>query len=223
MTRSSLKKIKRIQQIRIYPLTDHKYLFGKSHSTRIAEIINGGAQIVQLRDKQASMNTLYCEAVKIRNITLKKDVLFIVNDRIDLALLSKADGVHLGQNDLPVEHARSILGKTAIIGVSTHSIEQTQLALRTSADYIAYGPIYQTQTKDNPDPVQGLPKLKEIVAIVDRPLFAIGGINLSNIKGVLKLNVTGAAVIADIFSFPDAKERMIKYLELISQINQNKF
>ncbi|OGL42502.1 MAG: thiamine-phosphate diphosphorylase [Candidatus Schekmanbacteria bacterium RBG_13_48_7] len=210
-----------MQQVRIYPLTDHKYLFGRSHSERITEIIEGGAGIVQLRDKESPMDYLLSESLTIRNITRKKDVLFIVNDRVDLALMSDADGVHLGQDDIPVEYARGILGDSAIIGLSTHSVEQIQRALTTSADYIAFGPIYHTGTKDNPDPVQGLPILNEIVAIVDRPLFAIGGINLLNINEVLQYGVTGAAVIADIFSFPDATDRMKKYLEQISQIKQN--
>jgi len=205
-----------ISKIKVYPLTDEKYLFEKSHSERISEVIRGGAKMVQLRDKSAPMEILYREAMVIREITKNNDVCFIVNDRVDLAKLCGADGVHLGQEDLPVESARDILGDKAIIGVSTHSLEQVRNAMVSSADYIAFGPVFPTLTKNNPNDVAGIDILKRIVDMVDKPLFAIGGINISRFMEVLKKGVTGVALISDIFAYPDAAKKMNDYLCLAS-------
>jgi thiamine-phosphate pyrophosphorylase len=218
---SSSEKNKRLCATRIYPVTDDKYLFGKPHSARVAEIVRGGAGIVQLRDKHAAMGSIYREAETIRKLTIQFNTLFIVNDRVDLARMCDADGVHLGQDDIPVEDARAILGDDAIIGISTHSRSQIETALRSSADYLSFGPVFPTMTKENHEPVQGMSMLGQIVSMVDRPLFAIGGITISRLADVLKQGVTGAAIISDIWAYPDAERRMNEYNQLIARFERN--
>jgi thiamine-phosphate pyrophosphorylase len=142
----------------------------------------------------------------------------IINDRVDIALALKADGVHLGQNDLPVEAARSLLGKHAIIGFSTHNLQQAKSATAMPVDYIAFGPVFQTSTKENPDPVAGLSALREVRAIVaSLPLVAIGGITLANAVEVLRAGADALAMIAELLGDPiKIEENTAKILTLSS-------
>jgi len=210
--------IEQIGKTRIYPLTDHKHLQGKTVSDRIGEAVQSGVQMIQLRDKRETMGNLFSEAIKIRSITREHNTLFIVNDRVDLAMLCDADGVHLGQEDLPVEEARKILGDSKIIGISTHSIDEVRQACETSADYLAFGPVYATSTKENHTPLQNISELNRAAQLVDRPLFAIGGITLDRLEEVFSTGTTGVAVISDIFSHNDAGARINEYQNIIERI-----
>jgi thiamine-phosphate pyrophosphorylase len=179
-------------------------------------LIRGGARLIQLRDKGASPSEFYHQAAAALRIAHTHSAKLIINDRVDVALVLKADGVHLGQSDLPVEVARSLLGKNAIIGVSTHNITQAMLAAKMAPDYIAFGPIFDTLTKHNPDPVVGLAKLRDVRANTGSlPLVAIGGINSLNAASVLGAGADAVAMIAELVARPaEIEENMRRILAL---------
>ncbi len=187
----------------IYPITDAR-LSKLSHAAQVEKFIEGGATLVQLREKYASPKTFYEQAAKALEIARQHNVKIIINDRVDIALALKADGVHLGQDDLPPAQARKILGANAIIGFSTHNPAQAIRALEMPVDYLAIGPVFATKTKENPDPAVGL-KGVEIVrqAIGDFPLVAIGGINLQNFREVFDAGADSLAIISDLLNEPE--------------------
>ena len=148
---------------------------------------------------------MYEACLRLAVLLRRSDAVFIVNDHADIALAVDADGVHLGQDDLPVEEARRLLGKDRIIGVSTHSADQARAAQAAAADYIGFGPVFTTKTKDA-GPLQGLENLSNIRKTVSLPVIAIGGITNENIGGVLGAGADGVAVISAILSAPDLRE-----------------
>jgi thiamine-phosphate pyrophosphorylase len=147
-------------------------------------------------------------------LTDPREIKVFINDRTDLALLSVAQGVHLGQEDLPVEEARTLLGKGRIIGQSTHNLQQALAAQDSSADYVAIGPVFQTSTKENPDPVVSREELLEIRKRVRKPLVAIGGITTDNVSGLFKCGIDSVAVIKDLFSTGDLAKKVAAFLQL---------
>ena len=202
---------------KIYPITD-TLISGIPHAEQVERLIAGGAEIIQLREKRASPNEFY-EAAKLAvRIAQKQNVKIIINDRVDIALALKADGVHLGQDDLPPEQARAILGENAIIGYSTHTLEQALAAIKSPIDYLAFGPIFGTQTKENPDATVGLEMLNTVRnATGNFPMVAIGGINAQNASSVFEAGADSAAIISAILS--DAahiKEQMRKFIALFT-------
>lgn len=205
----------RLDLPKVYPITDTR-LSGLSHAQQVARLIEGGATLIQLRDKHAAPREFYREAAEALQIARNHNVKLIINDRVDIALALKADGVHLGQTDLPVEAARSLLGKDAIIGFSTHNAEQAKLATAMPVDYVAFGPVFQTSTKQNPDPVAGSFALQEVRAIVGSlPLVAIGGITHENAIEVLKAGADAVAVIGALIADPTRiEENLSKMLAL---------
>jgi thiamine-phosphate pyrophosphorylase len=165
---------------KVYPITDTN-LSGLSHAEQIDRLIAGGATLIQLRDKHAAPRDFFREALASLQIARKHDVRLVINDRVDIALALGADGVHLGQTDMPVAAARRLLGERVIVGISTHNLEQAKLAADMPVDYVAFGPIFSTSTKENPDPIAGLEALREVRTIIGAlPLVAIGGITLVN-------------------------------------------
>lgn len=187
---------------KIYPITDIS-ITKLSHLEQVERLIEGGAKLIQLRDKNSSPKDFYESAKAVMDFTRSKGVKIIINDRVDIALTVKADGVHLGQDDLPPQYAREILGEKAIIGFSTHNISQAIEAIKMPLDYIAVGPIFATSTKENPDPVVGIEGLKIVRdEIGDFPLVAIGGINIENAKEVLNNGADSIAVISQILQKP---------------------
>jgi thiamine-phosphate pyrophosphorylase len=168
----------------------------------VAELVRdaaaGGVDVVQLRDKLLADDELVSVAHALRALCVRLDVLFIVNDRPGVALESGADGVHVGQDDLEVEQARQVIGPDRWVGVSTHNLEQFQKAVASSADYIAVGPIFQTSSKVNPDPVVGTELLRRVRALTLKPIVAIGGITLERAGDVLAAGADSVAVISDI-------------------------
>lgn len=187
---------------RVYPITDTR-LSGLSHAQQVARLIAGGATLIQLRDKDAAPQEFYREAAAALQIARDHDARLIINDRVDIALALKADGVHLGQTDLPVEAARRLLGKGAIIGFSTHNLQQAKSATAMPVDYIAFGPVFQTSSKVNPDPVAGLSALREVGAIIGSlPLVAIGGITIGSAPQVLRAGADAVAMIAELLADP---------------------
>ena len=198
---------------KVYPITDTR-LSGLSHAQQVARLIKGGASLIQLRDKDAAPQEFYREAAASLQIARDHNARLIINDRVDIALALKADGVHLGQTDLPVEAARRLLGKDTIIGFSTHNLQQAKSATAMPVDYIAFGPIFQTSSKENPDPVAGLSALREVRAIVGYlPLVAIGGVTAAS----------ALAIIAELLADPiKIEENTAKILTLASAAPQRK-
>ena len=188
---------------KIYPITDVR-LSNLSHLEQVEELAAGGAELIQLRDKHASPKDFYESAKKVLEFARSRKIRIIINDRVDVALAVKADGVHLGQDDLPPEQARKILGKRAIIGFSTHSVAQAAEAVRQPIDYAAVGPIFPTRSKENPDRVVGLEGLARVRrAIGDFPLVAIGGISFETAASVLRNGADSVAVISAVLDPPD--------------------
>lgn len=160
---------------------------------RITQLAQGGADVIQLRDKQASDRVLLSRGHLLRGVAEQNNALFIMNDRPDLAVLARAHGVHVGQEELSVKDARRIVGPDMLIGVSTHSLEQAQRAVEDGANYIGVGPTFPSQTKTFAE-FTGVELLKEVAAEIGLPAFAIGGVNEENIARVLAAGFTRAAV-----------------------------
>jgi thiamine-phosphate pyrophosphorylase len=181
---------------RVYPITD-RAISGLTHQEQVEAFIEGGARFIQVRDKTASSLDLFDSVKQCLKITKRNNVKMIVNDRVDIALILKSDGVHLGQDDLPPTEARRLLGDEAIIGFSTHNLDQVRDALDLPIDYLAFGPIYATGSKADHDPVVGLEMLKRARgAVKDFPLVAIGGIDLANLNSILNAGADSAAMIS---------------------------
>ncbi len=186
----------------IYPITDRR-LSGLSHLEQVRRLFSGGAKFIQLREKSGSSGDFLDAAVEAVEFARVHDVSIIINDRVDIALATKAAGVHLGQDDMPPDKARALLGDEKIIGISTHTVKQAQRAATLPIDYIAFGPIYPTQTKDDPETVVGLEGIRQVRDVIaDIPLVAIGGIGLDQIAEVLSAGATSVVMISSIVGDP---------------------
>lgn len=202
----------------IYGITAEKFSRGRSNIEVVEEMIRGGIRIVQYREKHRdkSIRDIYEECRTIRKITREHGVLFIVNDFIDIALLTEADGVHVGQDDLPVEVARRLMGDK-IVGVSTHSPAQAEAAVAAGADYIGVGPIYETRTKEDVcDPV-GLTYLDHIVGHVPIPFVAIGGIKEHNIHEVVARGARTVCLVTEIVGAEDIAGMVGRLMESVKK------
>ena len=184
----------------------------------LAEALAGsGVELIQYRNKTASSRQFFEISRQLSSALAPRGVRFIVNDRPDIALLAGAGGVHVGQDDLGVEDARAICGgltEDRWVGVSTHTLEQVAAADRTSADYIAFGPIFPTATKENPDPVVGTELLRQARQMTKKPLVAIGGITLERAAEVYRAGADSLAVIRDLICAPNPGARAREYLEV---------
>ncbi len=196
---------------RLYVILDRAAAGSRELTALAAQAIRGGADVLQLRDKAASARALLEEARRLLPITRQAGIPLIINDRVDVARASKADGVHLGQEDLPLQEARAILGDSFLIGKSTHSLDQARTAMREGADYLAIGPVFATPTK--PDyPCVGAALISQVSAIADRPLVCIGGIDQTNVSAVLEAGGRCVAVVRAVCAAPapEAATRMLK-------------
>ncbi|MGB5038973.1 MAG: thiamine phosphate synthase [Blastocatellia bacterium] len=196
----------------LYALTDASAT--RSHVDQVGELVGAGVTIIQIRDKQASGRELFEMAVASLEFTRPAGAKLIVNDRVDVALAAGADGVHVGQDDLPANAAREILGPAAIVGVSTHSLLQATAAAELPVDYVAFGPIFATSTKVNPDPVVGIEGLAAARSIVALPLVAIGGITIENAAAVYASGADSVAVVSDLRKGASVDARVRAYLAL---------
>lgn len=178
----------------------------------LTQSARAGVRIVQYRNKTASMKEAYTEALPLRRLAAELGVLFIVNDRCDLALAVDADGVHLGQGDLPLALARKVMGPDKLIGISTHNPDQVLAANAGKPDYLGFGPIFKPGSKHDHDPVVGIDGLREIRTLTSLPVFAIGGITVENVGEVMKAGATGVAVISSILKAPDIKQAVSDFL-----------
>ena len=200
---------------RLYAIIDPVQAGGRSPVEVAAALLAAGVQLIQLRDKQASSRDLYATAQRLGVYIREEGGTFIVNDRADVALAVGAEGVHVGQDDLPVESARAILGPGKIIGYSTHVLEQVREADRSSANYIAFGPIFPTTSKANPDAVVGLEGLRAARKATRKPLVAIGGITLENARAVIEAGADSVAVIRALVGTEDIRARAREFLRSI--------
>jgi thiamine-phosphate pyrophosphorylase len=200
---------------RLYAIIDPARAGGHLPAALARELISAGVRLIQFRDKRASSRQIYATCVELKELLRGSACRLIVNDRADVARATEADGVHLGQDDLPVEMARRVLGPDKWIGCSTHSIGQVVEADRSTADYIAFGPVFPTSSKENPDPVVGLEGLREARRATQKPLVAIGGITLQNAREVLAAGADSLAVIGDLLNAPDIQARAREFLSLI--------
>ncbi len=191
-----------LSSTRVYPLTD-RLLSGLSHAEQVSVLSEEGATIVQLREKFLSSLEFFFDAAEALRVARERRVKILINDRVDIALALKADGVHLGQDDLPPGAARELLGPEVILGFSTHNLEQALLAVKFPIDYIAIGPIFSTTTKQSCEANVGLEGLRAVRQAVGKfPLVAIGGITAKNSRDVLDAGADALAVISDIWIKP---------------------
>ncbi len=201
----------------LYSIIDNSVRPDISNLEIAKRVLSGGAKIIQLREKGLSSKELLKGAREVGLLSRTAGAIFIVNDRADVALLADADGVHLGQDDLPIDEARKILGKEKLIGISTHSLEQAVKAQSEGADYIGFGPVFGTTTKADAEEAKGSEALKEVKKRVSIPVFAIGGINLENVKEVIDAGADGAAVISAIVKAKNIEEATRRFVEAFSK------
>ena len=180
-------------------------------------LARSGVKLIQLRDKRSSTRQMFSEVQSLVRIFSPRAVRLIVNDRPDVAALSGSGGVHVGQDDLPVEEARKICAPPMWVGVSTHNLEQLRQAEGSSADYIAVGPIFPTGTKENPDPVVGVEFVRKARELTRKPLVAIGGITIQSAAEVYSAGADSLAVIRDLIAAPDPAARAREYLAVAEQ------
>lgn len=188
---------------RVYVVTDSHHARGRSHREIAEAAISGGATAVQLRMKEEPARVALDAAREIARLCRAVGVVFIVNDRVDVALIAGADGVHIGQDDLPVPEVRALMGPRALIGVSAATIEEAVAAEDQGADYLGVGSIYATATKPDAGPAVGLARLREIRRAVRLPLVGIGGITPDNAAQVILAGASGVAVITAVTSADD--------------------
>ncbi len=194
-----------LERLHLCVITDPRLAQGRDHVAIARAALSGGADMVQLRDKTGDLRDLLRQARTIQTLCRSHGAIFIVNDRVDLALAAGADGAHVGQEDLPAEAARRLLGPDRLLGVSTHSREQAEAARLAGADYIGFGPMFVTGTKDTGYEPRGLGALREVRAVVELPILAIGGITLETLSDVLAAGATAPAVISAVVAAPDIR------------------
>jgi thiamine-phosphate pyrophosphorylase len=199
------KRIDAFREIDLYPVTCESLSAGRSNVQVLEGLIAGGAKVVQLRDKEASPGDLYKMALTFREMTTKAGMLLIINDYVDIALAVDADGVHLGQDDMPPEAVRPI-APDLLIGISTHSLEQALIAQAAGADYINVGPIYPTGTKKVAVDVMGPEAVTDIGTKVDIPFTVMGGIKENNMDVLLERGAKRLAIVTAVTEAEDIAE-----------------
>ncbi|RXE57351.1 thiamine-phosphate synthase [Methanoculleus taiwanensis] len=200
----------------LYVVTDEAIGRGRTHAELARSAVAGGADAIQLRDKTLSCRDLLAAAHEIRAVTSAGDALFIVNDRLDVALAAGADGVHLGQSDLPLESARRIAPPGFIIGVSVGSVEEAAFAVAGGADYVALSPVFSTGSKEDAGSGYGLAVLAAIRSAVSVPVLAIGGIGCHNVGEVIAAGADGVAVISAVVGASDVTAAVCGLKSLIA-------
>ncbi len=205
-----------LDNIGLYFITDRN-LTKKTIIFDVISAINAGVKIIQYREKELSTREMYQEAKAIREITKDKGTILIINDRIDIALAVDADGVHIGQDDMPFEIAKEILGADKIIGLTVHNIEEAILGEKLGADYLGVSPIFSTTTKKDAGKPAGLELIKKVKENVKTPLVAIGGINYDNVDEVLKTGIRNVAVISAIVTKDDVESECRKFMRKIKE------
>ena len=206
----------------LYVITDEEIAGGLPHAEIARRAIAGGADVIQVRDKVCGCREFNQIGRTLREITCKTGTLFIINDRLDVALACGADGVHLGQDDIRVDVARQLTPSGFIIGISVRTVDEAVRAEREGADYVVLSPVFSTRSKYNAGPGQGLDVLQEIRRNVSVPVLAIGGINRDNVCEVMAAGADGVAVISGVVGSPDITTAARELKNLISEIRDKR-
>lgn len=207
--------------LRLYAVTDRSWLKGSTLEQQVEEALQGGATFVQLREKQLDRKTFRQEALQIRELCRKYRVPFVIDDDVELALETDADGVHIGQSDMALRDAREQLGPEKIIGVSARTLEEALEAERNGADYLGVGAVFSTSTKLDAVEVS-LETLKNICRAVSIPVVAIGGIHRENLLELKGSGIAGVAVVSGIFAAPDIREAAAELRKLAEEASAGK-
>ena len=204
---------------KLYPVTDRR-LSGLTHAEQVARLCEGGARLVQLREKHLPAREFYAEAVEALKVVRSFGAKLIINDRADVALAAGADGVHVGQDDMPPWAVRALLGEGKTVGFSTHGVGQASEAARLPVDYVAIGPVFDTASKENPDPCVGLEGVRRVRAAVGGAvkLVAIGGINADTAPAVIEAGADSVALIGALLKTSDAAEITRRTRELLARL-----
>jgi len=200
-----------------YFITDSK-LSRAGNVSDVLQAVSCGVEVVQYRNKNAETRPMYEEAVRLREIC--RDSIFLINDRVDIALATEADGVHLGQSDMPSLAARKLLGPERIIGVTVHNLAEALQAESIGADYLGVSPIFQTATKLDAGKPAGISLIEEIRARVRIPLIAIGGINHSNASEVVRAGADGLCAISCVVAKENVRDEILKFQEIFSALRR---
>src|SRR6266849_30601 len=210
--------LKRLVLPRLYVILDAALL--TVPETEWAEkLATAGVRLLQYRNKRASARELLERSKRLSSLLIPLGVTFVVNDRADVASAAEASGVHVGQEDLRAEAARSVMGAGKLLGVSTHNVDQFKDAAATCADYVAVGPVFSTSTKANPDPVVGIELIRRIRPLTDKPIVAIGGITLERAAEVIQAGADSVAVLGGILLVRYPVQRARQYIELLEAAN----
>jgi thiamine-phosphate diphosphorylase len=212
-----MNKKQRLSKVNLYIIADQKICGDRFIEEVVIQAIEGGAQMIQYRDKESRDREFLETASVLQNICENRKTLFIINDRVDIAAYLKPDGVHLGQDDLPPRIAKKILGQSKIIGVSAENIEQAKLAQKHGADYVGIGPIFNTSTKNIEKPI-GLEIIKQAKKSLKIPFFPIGGINLENLAQVIDSGSQRIAVGSAVICANDVETATRNLLEKIQYL-----
>lgn len=207
--------------IGVYAITDSKSGKNKKFLEYCEDLLKGGAKIIQYREKKRDLKLLLEEAKALRELTLKYNATFIVNDYIDIALLSEADGIHIGQDDLPIKDVRKILGENKIIGISTHNPQEAQQAIIDGADYIGVGPIFYTETKEDVCAPVTLEYLDFVNKNIKLPYVAIGGIKENNIDKVLAMGAKSICLVSELVGADNTLETTKRINNIIKHGHKN--
>jgi len=200
--------------IGLYFITDRN-LTKKTIMSDVASALKSGVKVIQYREKELPTKEMYHEAKAIKELTSQNNAILIINDRIDIALAVDADGVHIGQEDMPFDKARQLLGEEKIIGLTVHNVEEALLGERVGADYLGVSPIFATQTKLDAGKPSGLELIRQVKEKAKMPIVAIGGINYDNLDSVLKAGAPNVAVISAIVTKDDVEEECRKFFKKI--------
>jgi thiamine-phosphate pyrophosphorylase len=204
----------------LYPILDPRVVHRLSLVEALKEAAAGGARLFQYRDKAASGKDAYRQAEQLRRAASDAGAILVVNDRCDLALAVEADGVHLGQDDLPVALARAVMGPDRLIGLSTHTAEQITLAIADQPDYVGFGPIFPTASKADHEPAVGVEGLQRVRVLTNLPMFAIGGISLEHAESLMRAGADGIAVMSAIWSAPDISAAVRAFIEKVERASR---
>ncbi len=204
-----------LKKVRLYVIVDKEICLHKNIENVVLEIIKGGAQMIQYRDKKSSDKEFLKDVLRIKKITSSKKIPLIINDRVDIAKCVDAEGVHLGQDDLPLEAARKILRKDKIIGVTIRNLKQAKLAEKNRADYLGLGPVFHTTSKKIEKTI-GVITVKKAQEKVKIPVFPIGGINSKNVEKLTDVGCKRACVLSAILCAQDPKKATEKLLKKLT-------